>query len=63
MFGAETWPLRVVDQKYMESFEMWCWRRMEKVSWTDRVRNEEESQKVKEDRNFIYLGPCIVNRI
>jgi hypothetical protein len=19
---------------------MWCWRRMEKISWTDRVRNE-----------------------
>jgi hypothetical protein len=21
--------------------EMWCWRRMEKISWTDHVRNEE----------------------
>ena len=30
-----------VDQKYMESFEMWYWRRMEKISWTDSVRNEE----------------------
>jgi hypothetical protein len=37
--GAETWTLRKVDQKYLESFEMWCWRRMEKISWTDRVRN------------------------
>jgi hypothetical protein len=34
----------------MESFEMRCWRRMEKVSWTDRVRNE-VFQRVKEDRN------------
>jgi hypothetical protein len=24
----------------MESFEMWCWRRMEKISWTDHVRND-----------------------
>ena len=38
--GTETWILRKVDQKYLESFEMWCWRRMEKISWTDRVRNE-----------------------
>jgi hypothetical protein len=30
-----------VDQKHMESFEMWCWRRIEKISWTDHVRNEE----------------------
>jgi hypothetical protein len=25
----------------MESFEIWCWRRMEKISWTDRVRSYE----------------------
>jgi hypothetical protein len=41
LYGAETWTLRKVDQKYLECFEMWCWRRMEKISWTDRVRNEE----------------------
>jgi len=32
LYSAETWALRAVDQKYMESFEMWCWRRMEKIS-------------------------------
>jgi hypothetical protein len=41
LYGAETWTLGAVDQKHVESFEMWCWRRMEKMSWTDHVRNEE----------------------
>jgi hypothetical protein len=27
---------------------------MEKISWTDRVRNEEVLHRVKEDRNIIY---------
>jgi len=27
-YGAETWTLRAVDQKYLESFELWCWRRI-----------------------------------
>jgi hypothetical protein len=31
LYGAKTWTLRKVDQKYLESFEMWCWRRMEKI--------------------------------
>ena len=31
-YGAETWTLRTADQKYLESFEMWRWRRMEKIS-------------------------------
>jgi len=37
----------------MESFEMWYWRRMEKISWTDRVRNEEVLRRVKEKRNIV----------
>ena len=46
LYGAETWTLRKVDQKYMECFEKWCWRRME-ISWTDRVRNKEVLHRVK----------------
>jgi hypothetical protein len=42
-YGAETWTLRAADRKYLKSLEMWCWRRMEKISWTDHVRNEEVS--------------------
>jgi hypothetical protein len=37
----ELGQLRKVVEKYLESFEMWCWRRMEKISWTDHVRSEE----------------------
>jgi hypothetical protein len=51
--GAETWTLRKVDQKYLESLELWCWRRMEKISWTDRVKNEEVLQRVKDERNVL----------
>jgi len=35
------------------SFEMWCWWRMEKISRTDRVRNEEGLQRVKEEKNIL----------
>jgi hypothetical protein len=52
--GAETWTLGEVDQKYLESFDMWCWRSMEKMSWTDRVRNEEVLHRVKEERNIVH---------
>jgi len=51
-YGAETWKFRAVDQKHLESFEIWCWRRMEKISWTDHVRNEEVLLRVKEQRNY-----------
>jgi hypothetical protein len=51
---AETWTLRALDQKHLESFEMWCWRRMEKISWTDHVRNEDVLIRVKEQRNILH---------
>ena len=54
LYGAETWTLRAADQKHLEIFEMWCWRRMEKVSWTDHVRNEGVLRRVKEQRNILH---------
>jgi hypothetical protein len=52
-YGAEIWTLPEVDQKYLESFEMWCWRRTEKISRTDHVRNEILCS-VKEERNVLH---------
>ena len=52
MYGAETWTLREVEQKYIERFEMWCWRRMEKIIWTDRVKNDEVLHRA-EERNIL----------
>jgi hypothetical protein len=43
-----------LSQKHLEIFEIWCWRRMEKISWTDHVRNEEVLLRVKEQRNILY---------
>ena len=54
LYGAETWTLRAVDQKHLESFEMRCWSRMEQVSWTDHVRNEEVLLRVKEQRTILH---------
>jgi hypothetical protein len=52
--GVETRALREVDQKYQESYEMWCWRKMEKIILNDRVRNEEVLHTVKEKSNILH---------
>jgi hypothetical protein len=48
LYGAETGTIGAVDQKELESFEMWCWRRTEKISWTEHVRNGEVLFRVNE---------------
>jgi hypothetical protein len=48
-YGAETWTLRKVDQKHMESFKMWCWRRWRrsfgKIVWEMSKYYTESSRK------------------
>jgi len=47
---------RYIDriQKHLECFEVWCWKRMEKISWTDHVRNEEVLLRVNEQANILH---------
>jgi hypothetical protein len=52
LYGAGAWTLWKVDQKHLECFEMWCWRRMEKIGQTDHVRNG-VLQRVKKERNIL----------
>jgi hypothetical protein len=54
LYGAETCSLWAIDQKHLESSEVWCWRRIEKLNWTDHVRDEEVLIRVKEQRNTLH---------
>jgi len=54
LYGNETWTLLKVD-KYLKSFEVLCWRGIEKIRWTDCVINEEVLQSMKEKRNVLQM--------
>ena len=41
---SETRTLRKLERKYLESFEMWCWRRMDKIKWSEKVTNVTNEQ-------------------
>ena len=48
-YGAEIWRRRN-EQKPLEAFEMWIWRRMESVKWTDKIKNAVLLETVREGR-------------
>ena len=50
LYGAETWTLRRNEQKRLEAFEMWILRRMERVKWTDIIKNAVLLERVREGR-------------
>jgi hypothetical protein len=52
LYGSEAWTIGKIDQKRLEAFETWCWRRMLKIKWTDKMRNEEVYRRIDEERTL-----------
>ena len=50
LYGPETWILRKLERKYLESFDMWCYRRIEKRKWSEEVTNEQVLDRIAEKR-------------
>ena len=36
MFGCESWTIKKAECRRIDAFELWCWRRLLRVSWTAR---------------------------
>ena len=39
-YGSESWTMKSADKKRLDSFEMWCYRRILRISWTEKKTNE-----------------------
>src|SRR6218665_1538649 len=53
LYASETWTYRKEDIRRLEAFEMWVWRKMEKISWRDMKTNEEVLQMEEEERSLV----------
>jgi len=53
LYAAKTWTISKTDMKRIEAFEMWIWRKIEKISWSAKVSNFEVLNRVKENRYII----------
>ena len=40
MYGCECWTIKKAECRKIEAFELWCWRRLLRVSWTARRSNQ-----------------------
>ena len=52
LYAAETWMMPQADRSRLEAFEMWIWRRIEKISWEDKKTNDEILHMVREERKI-----------
>ena len=40
MYGCESWTVKTAEHQRIDAFELWCWRRLLRVSWTARRSNQ-----------------------
>ena len=40
MYGCESWTVKKAEHQRIDAFELWCWRRLLRVSWTARWSNQ-----------------------
>jgi len=53
IYESEGWPLRSKEEKYIEAFEMWCYRRLLRIPWTHCKTNEWILCNLKVDRELL----------
>ena len=39
-YGCESWTVKKAERRRIDAFELWCWRRLLRVSWTERRSNQ-----------------------
>ena len=40
MYGCESWTIKKAEHRRIGAFELWCWRRLLRVPWTERRSNQ-----------------------
>ena len=40
MYGCESWTIKKAERRRIDAFELWCWRRLLRVTWTARRSNQ-----------------------
>ena len=40
MYGCESWTIKKAEHRRVDTFELWCWRRLLRVPWTARRTNQ-----------------------
>ena len=40
MYGCESWTIKKSEHQRIDTFQLWCWKRLLRVPWTERRSNQ-----------------------
>ena len=64
IYGSESWTMQKADERRVDDFEMWCYRRVLRIPWTERKTNAWVLDKIGNKlmlREMVYEGESCVS--
>ena len=52
MYGCESWTVNKAEHRRIDAFELWCWRRLLRVPWTERRSNQSNLKEISPGCSF-----------
>ena len=52
-YECESWTIKKAEHRRIDAFELWCWRRLLRVSWTAR---KSKPVHPKVDQSWLFIG-------
>ena len=52
MYGCESWIIKKAERQRIDTFELWCWRRLLRVPWTARRSNKSILKEISPDYSW-----------
>ena len=55
MYGGESWTIKKAEHRRIDTFELWCWRRLLRVPWTARSSNQSILREISPEYSLEVL--------
>ena len=52
MYGCQSWTIKKAECQRIDTFELWCWRRLLRVPWTARRSNQSILKEISPEYSF-----------
>ena len=55
MYGCESWTIKKAQRQRIDASELWCWRRLLRISWTARRSNQSVLKEINPEYSLEWL--------
>ena len=55
MYGCESWTINKAEHRRIDAFELWCWRRLLRVTWTASKSNQSIIKEINSEYSVAGL--------